>query len=146
MTPCLLNEAFELLALADMIAGSSLTGTLLCLYSNNLVFDPDTVVLGDLTECTFAGYTPGGTALVFATPSVSDDGHVESAAAQQVVRAADAVTPEDAYGYFILSAGGALLGGGTFDGGPLPFRTALDQAGFTLVIRPDGTGYCSVVS
>jgi len=113
MTPVLMNQAFELLALADMIAGTSLTGSLLCLYSNNVAFNPDTTVIGDLVECTFAGYTPGGEALVFADPSVSDDGFVESAAAQIVFRATDAVTPETARGYFITNAGGDLLGAGS---------------------------------
>ena len=146
MTPVLLNQTFQKLALADMIAGDSLTGAKLHLYSNNVVFDPDTTLLGGLTESAFAGYAAGGVALVFAAPSVSDDLHVESAAAQIVFRSTNAVTPEDAYGYFITEAGGGLIGGGTFDDGFLPFRSADDMAGLTIVIRPDGTGYCSVVS
>lgn len=146
MTPVLMNQAFELLALADMIAGDSLTGALLHLYSNNVAFSPDNTVIGDLTECTFAGYTPGGEALVFAAPSVSDDGFVESAAAQIVFRATNAVTPETAHGFYLTEAGGDLIGGGTFTAPGLPFLSALDQSGLTIVIRPDGTGYCDIVS
>jgi len=143
MTPFLFNQVLELLALADALAGD-FTGSLMKLYTNNLVFDPATVVVGDLTEATFTGYV--SQTLVWGVPSVSDDNHVESISGQLTWRPTDAVTPELVYGYYWTTLGGALLGGGYFDEGPLPMQSALDVMKTTLIFRFGNDGYCSVVS
>jgi len=143
MTPLLYTPAAELLMLADVIAGDW-TGAKIHLYSNDMNFDPLLTVIADMTECTYTGYLPQTT--VWGTPSVSDDGNVESVAAALIFRATDAVTPETAYGFWIETlAGGTLLAGGTFET-PLPFLSAVDAATLVSVLRLNQTGYVNVTS
>lgn len=143
MTPLLQNQALDLLELADVAAGS-LAGAELHLYTNNLVFDPTTVVIGDLTEATFNTYA--AVALTWDAPSVSDDGHAEIMSQQVTFRPTDALVPEDVYGFYVTDAGGDLIAGGTFDGGPLPMRSTLDVSKMTLVYRFGNIGYVDVVT
>jgi len=138
-----MNQAFELLALADVIAGA-LTGAEVHLYQNNVIFNPDTTVIGDLTEATYVGYV--AQAVVWGVASVSDDGHVESIAVSLIFRPTNGVTPNDIYGYYIDDGAGVLLGGGSFDGAPLPMHSALDVITMTVVYRLVDEGYVSVVS
>jgi len=143
MTPVLLTQAAQLAALTDYIAGG-LAGAEIHLFQNNIIFDPSTVVIGDLDEATYVGYL--AIALVFGTPSVSDDGNVESICTAQVWRPTNAVTPNDIYGFFIDDGAGLLLAGGTFDEGPYPMNSALDVINTVVRFRMDSTGSVSVVS
>jgi len=143
MTPLLYTQAAEILTLVDALAGDW-TGAKIHLFSNDYQFDPATAQIADMTECTFAGYA--AQTVVWGTPSVSDDGNVESVAAAQIYRATNAVTPETAYGYWIETlAGAVLLAGGTFET-PLPFESALDAATLVAVLRLNQTGYVAVTS
>jgi len=142
-TPVLYTQAAELLFLADVVAGD-LTGALIHLYQNNLVFDPTTVVIGDLVDANYNTYA--ALVLAWGVPSVSDDGHVETIAAAQVWRPTDALAPNDIYGYYITTAGGVLLMGGFFEGGPFPMNSTLDVITTTVVFRLGQDGYVSVVT
>jgi hypothetical protein len=144
MTPCLDTQALQLLELADIAAGS-LMGVKLHLYQNNLVFNPDTVVLADLVEATFATYA--AVVLTWDTPSVSDDGHPEIHSDRVTWRPTSSATPNDIYGYYITDAASAvLLAGGTFENGPLPMHSTLDAILTTIVYRLGEAGYCSTIS
>jgi len=144
MTPFLGTLAFAIAALADAIAGEMDAATL-DLYQNNLVFDPDTVVLGDLTVADYSGYAQVD--LTWAAPSVSDDGNVETQSNQATFRPTGTVITNQIYGYYVKNAGGDLIGGGTFEGGPLPMESALDVIKLTVVARPSLMGgYGSVIS
>lgn len=143
MTPVLLTQITQITALADAIAGG-LAGAEIHLFQNNIVFDPSTVLIGDLTEATYVGYA--AIALTFGVPSVSDDGAVESICTAQVWRPTNGVTPNDIYGFYIDDGAGVLLAGGTFDTGPLPMNSALDVINTVVRFRLDSTGMVSIVT
>jgi Tfp pilus assembly major pilin PilA len=144
MTPVLMDQAFDLLAMADLIAGV-LTGVKIHLYQNNTTYNPNVTTLLDLTEATYTGYAP--VTLTWDAASVSDDGNVETHSNRVTWRPTDGVTPNDIYGYYITdTAGTALLGGGRFDGAPLPMHGALDVILTTVVFRFGNQGYVSLVS
>lgn len=143
MTPVLLTQQAQIDALADFIAGG-LTGAEIHLFQNNIVFNPNTVVIGDLVEATYVGYA--AIALVFGVPSVSDDGNVESICTAQVWRPTNSVTPNSIYGFFIDDGAGVLLAGGTFDIAPLPMNSALDVINTVVRFRLDSTGLVSIVT
>jgi len=143
MTPVLLTQISQITALADYIAGG-LAGAEIHLFQNNIVFDPSTVEIGDLTEATYVGYA--AIALTFGVPSVSDDGNVESICTAQVWRPTNSVTPNTIYGFFIDDGAGVLLAGGTFDTGGLPMNSALDVINTVVRFRMDSTGMVSIVT
>lgn len=138
-----MNQAWKGLALIDVMAGVGV-GMRLKGFQNNIVFNPDTVVLADLTESTF--HTYAFTTLTWDVPSISDSGSYEVHSNRVTERPTDAVVPQDMFGYFLTSAAGVLYGGGTFDVGGLPMDSALDSAMLTVVFRLDGTGYVSLIS
>lgn len=145
MTPELETQALEL-AILDAItaADAPLDAAVLHLYKNNLVFDPATVVIGDLETASYTGFTTP--TLVWDVASVSDDGHAEVMAAQATFRPTSSVATNDIYGYYVVNAGGDLLFGGTFEGGPLPMNGVNDVIKLTVVYRLGSEGYASVVS
>lgn len=138
-----MNQAWRLLALTNVLAGIGV-GCKLHLFKNNIIFDPSTITLADVTEADFNTYT--ATTLTWDAPSVSDDGHEEVHSNRVTERPTDAVKPCDAYGFTVQSGAGVLYGGGTFDVGPLPMHVTLDSSMLTLVLRLDGSGYVSVIS
>jgi len=145
MNSILAMRALLLGLLTDAIAvGGSLEAPELGLFQNNVVFDPDLTVIGDLDEADYTGYAKE--ALTWDQPSVSDDGNLEMHASQATFRPTDAVTPNDIYGWFLVDAGGALIAGGNFDTAPLPMNNALDVIKVTLQLRPTAGGLASVIS
>lgn len=125
----------KLLRAADSIAASLLAAKL-GLYQTLIDIAPDTP-LATFTAAiaTYAGYATA--TLTWGTPSVADDGTVESLSASVTFRPTDAVTPNAIYGLWIMdSTSTFLLFAGQFDGAPLPMQSALQIIRLTVRFRP----------
>jgi len=144
MTPFLQTQKMILDNLADAIAGALADATL-DLYQNNVVFDPVNSLIGDFDIADYTGYAQVD--LTWAAASVADDGSVETQSNQATFRPTGTVATNNIYGYIVRNVGGDLIGGGYFDGAPLPMQSALDVIKMTVVYRPSGDGgYASVIS
>jgi hypothetical protein len=86
------------------------------LFSNNIVFDANTT-LAMLVEASYAGYAAQN-CVPIGSPS-GGSGGVSTAAATHVVFIAGILgSPQDVFGFYVIDGLGALVGGGTFTGGP----------------------------
>lgn len=128
-------QVAQLARAANDVAGI-LTGALVGLYQTVIDINPSNVVATFTAgECDYNTYAEQ--ALVWADPSVADDGTVEVVAAALIFRPTDAVTPNVTWGMFILDTTAAfLLFAGQFDGAPLPLQSALQQVILTVRYRP----------
>jgi hypothetical protein len=120
---------------ANDVAGF-LAGCKIALYQSPIDILPSTpLATFSAAEATYTGYAQ--VTLVYATPSVADDGTVEVVAHPITFRASDAVTPNIIYGCFVVDSTGAILYyAGQFDGAPLPLQNALQLIIVTLRYRP----------
>ena len=93
------------------------TGFHLHLFKANVTVGTGTVI-GDLTECDFAGYAPVTTDLTaFGTPATA--AHVSSitAPAPEAFTSQETVTSQIAYGYYVTDGAGALAWAESFAAG-----------------------------
>lgn len=108
------------------VAGGPVSPWYIGLYSNN--FDPDAgVVFGDLTECTFPGYARQTYLYI---GSATDDGERATKAAPGVLFTRTAGgSPENVYGYFLLTNSGGFMGAERFAGAPQVVSAIGDTVG-----------------
>lgn len=109
--------------LVDPAAAPPLQAATLHLFVNN--FTPvDYMVIADLTEASFPGYAPVN--LVWVPPTFYFGPWSEADFVPVLFTNTDTTNSYTVYGYYVLDAGGALVGAGLFAGSPLtlvPFGT-----------------------
>lgn len=99
--------------------------TIIHLYQSAFTFGPlSTLAELDAIESTFGGYAVSAT-IVWGTTFLDASFNAVTLGALKQFLCTDAVTPQDAFGYY-LEAGGVLVGGEAFDT-PLPARKNLDM-------------------
>jgi hypothetical protein len=143
------NDSFTIVAALDTTAVGSATGPLVGavvrLFQANITPDKETSLATlNADSCTFVGYAEK--AITWQLPSIADDGAVEVVGTTTQFRPTNSVTPNSAYGAYIVSAAGDLAFAGRFDGAPLPMADAQDQITVTVRYRPIQAGLGVVVS
>ena len=137
-----LPDVGEVKALDDWLATTTPEAQTLKLYTNNVTpAEGDTA--STYTEAAGSGYAAKSLARATWNAASTAAGVTTKSYPAQAFNFTGAIT---IYGYFIVDAGGNLLGGGNFDGSPLPMNSALDVILTTLTLRLSPDGYVSVVS
>ena len=105
--------------------------TTLKLFQNNYTPVAGSVI-GDLTEATFSGYT-AKTLTGLSVSGSLDSGNRAFATWTAVSWTKSGATGNNVYGYYVISAAGALLYLERFDGAPINMMTDGNVLGFTPV-------------
>lgn len=114
MTRTFLSNSVQ--CLVDPAASPPLQSASLHLFDNN--FTPvETMVISDLNEASFPGYSSQG--LTWIPPTYYFGPWSEADFVPLIFTNTDTVNSYTIYGYYVLDAGGALVGAGLFSGSPL---------------------------
>lgn len=127
-----MTQAANLQVLADAttaITGTFLPTNVIDLFINDVPFNIGSPI-GTYTLPTYTGY--GAEAVAWGAATTDDNGDVVIQGVVGEFRPADAVTPNNIFGWLLRNAAGDILGGGNFFPS-LPMNSALDN----LILTPE---------